>query len=60
MGDSTILTSEVIKTRDQYGRLIINQYLLQEEIGKGMHGKVRKATDLDTGEQWVRNSINKS
>lgn len=57
MTDQTILTSEVVKTRDQYGRLLVNQYLLLSELGKGQHGRVREAIDTETNERFVGKTI---
>ncbi|KAI9251047.1 kinase-like domain-containing protein [Sporodiniella umbellata] len=34
------------------GNKLVNQYMLVKEIGRGMHGKVKLAQDLDTSE-WV-------
>lgn len=53
MTDQTILTSEIIKSRDEHGRLLINQYLLLSELGKGQHGRVREAIDTETNERFV-------
>ncbi|ETS62681.1 hypothetical protein PaG_02416 [Moesziomyces aphidis] len=33
------------------GRRMVNQYLIEGELGRGVHGKVRLATDLETGER---------
>ncbi|SNX83456.1 related to Serine/threonine-protein kinase [Melanopsichium pennsylvanicum] len=33
------------------GRRMVNQYLIENELGRGVHGKVRLATDLETGER---------
>ncbi len=30
---------------------MVNQYLIEGELGRGVHGKVRLATDLETGER---------
>lgn len=33
------------------GRRMVNQYLIEGELGRGVHGKVRLARDLETGER---------
>lgn len=33
------------------GRRMVNQYVIEGELGRGVHGKVRLATDLETGER---------
>ncbi|PWZ01902.1 kinase-like protein [Testicularia cyperi] len=33
------------------GRRMVNQYLIESELGRGVHGKVRLARDLETGER---------
>ncbi len=35
------------------GLKTINNYVLLREIGRGVHGKVKLAMDLETGESWV-------
>lgn len=35
------------------GNKIINNFMIIKEIGRGMHGKVKLAEDLDTGELVV-------
>lgn len=35
------------------GNKILNNYMILREIGRGMHGKVKLAQDLDTGELVV-------
>jgi hypothetical protein len=37
------------------GNKIINNFMIIKEIGRGMHGKVKLAEDLDTGELVVSN-----
>ncbi|KAF8340532.1 kinase-like domain-containing protein [Cantharellus anzutake] len=50
--ESVIETSvaNAAKTR-KYGRRILNQYEVYGEIGRGMHGIVRRGIDTTTGEQ---------
>ncbi|CDW98889.1 hypothetical protein [Sporisorium scitamineum] len=33
------------------GRRMVNQYLIEGELGRGVHGKVRLARDLETGDR---------
>ncbi|CEH18207.1 Ca2 /calmodulin-dependent protein kinase kinase beta and related serine/threonine protein kinases [Ceraceosorus bombacis] len=33
------------------GRRMINQYIIEGELGRGVHGKVRQARDTETGER---------
>lgn len=41
------------------GNKILNNYMILREIGRGMHGKVKLAQDLDTGELvvYIQNHI---
>lgn len=50
-------TPEVVETKtairgrhDRSGRKMVNQYVVMEQIGKGMHGTVRKGIDVRTSE----------
>lgn len=47
-------TNEIHKGYDQNGRKCINKYEIIKEIGRGVHGKVKLATTLDTNEMVVR------
>ncbi|KAG8919414.1 hypothetical protein FRC00_011356, partial [Tulasnella sp. 408] len=40
----------ILSTHDRSGRKMVNQYIVMEVIGKGMHGTVRKGIDSRTGE----------
>ncbi|KAG2233032.1 kinase-like domain-containing protein [Thamnidium elegans] len=48
----TVLTTHVINKEydTETGNKIINNFMILKEIGRGMHGKVKLAQDLDTGE----------
>lgn len=35
------------------GHKIVNQYMLLKELGRGFHGKVKLALDMDTNTYWV-------
>lgn len=52
----TVLTTYTInKEYDPgTGNKIINNFMIIKEIGRGMHGKVKLAQDLDTSEYVVR------
>jgi len=43
-------THKALIDSDISGRKTINQYQVIEEIGRGMHGKVKLARNLETGE----------
>lgn len=51
----TVLTTHVINKEydTETGNKIINNFMILKEIGRGMHGKVKLAQDLDTGELVV-------
>ncbi|CAO1618147.1 unnamed protein product [Sympodiomycopsis kandeliae] len=40
-----------LKTHGPSGRRMINQYIIEDELGRGEHGKVRLARDTETGER---------
>ncbi|KAG8996271.1 hypothetical protein FRB90_012781 [Tulasnella sp. 427] len=40
----------VLGTHDRSGRKMVNQYIVMEVIGKGMHGTVRRGIDSRTGD----------
>lgn len=40
-----------LKTHAPSGRRMINQYIIEDELGRGEHGKVRLARDTETGER---------
>lgn len=49
-----ILTNSVIKEYDaETGNKMINNFMIIKEIGRGVHGKVKLAEDLLTGELVV-------
>jgi hypothetical protein len=52
---SPVLTTNVINKEydPETGNKIINNFMIIKEIGRGMHGKVKLAQDLDTGELVV-------
>ncbi|KAL9536964.1 hypothetical protein MBANPS3_012207 [Mucor bainieri] len=49
---SPVLTTNTINKEydPETGNKIINNFMIIKEIGRGMHGKVKLAEDLDTGE----------
>ncbi|UZJ55082.1 hypothetical protein CBS101457_004402 [Exobasidium rhododendri] len=40
-----------LQTHGPSGRRMINQYIIETELGRGVHGKVRLARDTETGER---------
>ncbi|KDN52181.1 kinase-like protein, partial [Tilletiaria anomala UBC 951] len=40
-----------LQTHKPSGRRMINQYIIEDELGRGVHGKVRMAWDTETGER---------
>lgn len=40
-----------LQTHTATGRRMINQYIIETELGRGVHGKVRLARDTETGER---------
>jgi serine/threonine protein kinase len=40
-----------LQTHAPSGRRMINQYIIETELGRGVHGKVRLARDTETGEK---------
>lgn len=40
-----------LQTHGPSGRRMINQYVIEDELGRGVHGKVRLARDTETGEK---------
>ncbi|WFD30809.1 non-specific serine/threonine protein kinase [Malassezia sp. CBS 17886] len=40
-----------LKTHAPSGRRMVNQYVVEDEIGHGVHGRVRLARDAETGER---------
>ena len=46
-------TATVVADKE-LGHKLLNQYIVYEQIGKGMHGKVRRGQDSITGEDVVR------
>lgn len=53
---SPVLTTNTInKDYDpETGNKIINNFMILKEIGRGVHGKVKLAEDVDTGELVVK------
>lgn len=52
--NGVIMTTTVIKEYDQEtGNKLINSFMILKEIGRGVHGKVKLAQDLETGELVV-------
>jgi serine/threonine protein kinase len=50
-----LTTNTVYKEYDaETGNKLINNFMIIKEIGRGMHGKVKLAQDLDTGELVVK------
>lgn len=52
----TILTTNTINKEydPETGNKIINNFMILKEIGRGMHGKVKLAQDMETGELVVK------
>jgi SNF1-activating kinase 1 len=46
-------TANVVADRE-LGHKLLNQYIVYEQIGKGMHGRVRRGRDTTTDEEVVR------
>lgn len=40
-----------LQTHAPSGRRMINQYIIEDELGRGVHGKVRLARDTESGER---------
>lgn len=48
-------TPVLFKSKDEAtGKSLVNQYLILDELGRGQHGKVRLARDVNDGTYWVR------
>jgi hypothetical protein len=48
-------TPVLFKSKDEAtGKSLVNQYLILDELGRGQHGKVRLARDVNDGSYWVR------
>lgn len=53
--NQVIMTNSIIKDYDtDSGNKIINHYMIIKEIGRGVHGKVKLAQDMNTGNYVVR------
>lgn len=49
-----IMTTTVVKDYDtETGNKLLNNFMIIREIGRGVHGKVKLAQDMDTGELVV-------
>jgi hypothetical protein len=46
-------TSTIIKDVDDQGNKIINHFLILQELGRGVHGKVKLCRDILTNQEWV-------
>jgi hypothetical protein len=52
--NGVIMTTTVVKDYDQEtGNKLINNFMIIKEIGRGVHGKVKLAQDLEMGELVV-------
>ena len=50
-----LTTTALVKTYDtETGNKLINNFMILQEIGRGVHGKVKLAQDTFTGELVVR------
>lgn len=45
-------TRKIVKDVDDHGNKIINNYVLLNELGRGVHGKVKLGRD-ENGIEWV-------
>lgn len=51
---NSVETETITTSTDPYtGRKCLNQYAILNELGKGQHGKVRLARDMETNTLWV-------
>jgi len=56
----TIETTKVKKLKSKNQKLYINNYMLQERIGRGASGTVRKCKDITTGLSYAMKVLNKT
>lgn len=53
--EAVLTTNTINKEYDpETGNKIINNFMILKEIGRGVHGKVKLAEELDTGELVVK------
>ncbi|KAJ3046103.1 hypothetical protein HDV00_003853 [Rhizophlyctis rosea] len=59
-GEAVKETSALVRDYDpQTGNKMINQYMVIRELGRGCHGKVKLAVDIETGEHWAIKVVDK-
>jgi len=56
----TVETTKVKKVKSKNQQLYINKYMLQERIGRGASGTVRKCKDITTGRSYAMKVLNKT
>jgi hypothetical protein len=49
-----IQTSKIIKDVDPHGNKMVNHFVILNELGRGVHGKVKLCRDIETGQEFVR------
>ncbi|KAI9223118.1 kinase-like domain-containing protein [Blastocladiella britannica] len=60
-GSPVVETSQLVKSIDDVsGRKMLNQYTILQELGRGVHGKVKLAQHVDTGELFAIKIIRKT
>ncbi|KAJ3284034.1 hypothetical protein HK104_010125 [Borealophlyctis nickersoniae] len=53
-------TNVIVRDYDpQTGNKMINKYMIIRELGRGCHGKVKLAVDVETGEKWAIKIVDK-
>jgi hypothetical protein len=49
-----IQTSKIVKDIDPEGNKMVNHFVILNELGRGVHGKVKLCRDVESGEEFVR------
>ncbi|KAI9327108.1 kinase-like domain-containing protein, partial [Obelidium mucronatum] len=52
-------TTRLVKAHDEHGNKCINQYAVVREIGRGVHGKVKLAEDVQDQSLWAIKILDK-
>lgn len=53
-----IQTSKIIKDVDSQGNKMVNHFVILNELGRGVHGKVKLCRDTETGQEFVPKKFN--
>ncbi|KAJ3302907.1 hypothetical protein HDV03_004479 [Kappamyces sp. JEL0829] len=53
-------TKTIVRDVDDFGNKMVNHFVILQELGRGVHGKVKLCRDINTGTEWAIKILDKN